>query len=396
MSSLAIVAFTAALLPAAAATVSAAPAPLGGDELARPGVVVADPAPGAAAPPEVDATAYLLADAGSGDVLAGLDAHVPRPPASVVKLLTALALLPDLDPQQTHVATEADASVEGSRVGLSPGQTYTVEQLTYGLMLASGNDAAHALAEVAGGQQQAVDAMNAEADRLGAWRTRALTPHGLDEPGQVSTPYDLALLARTALADERVAGPARTATYDFPGGDDGPYQIQNLNRLLGHYPGTVGLKTGFTSQAGHTLAAAAERDGHLLIAVVLGAEGRAEDTAAALLDWAFASGEAARPVGTLLTPEEVAEERHARERASGAGGTAAQLSAAGSVDEAVDDVLGAARTLSPRWWVVLGSVVVLTALLWLRRNRGRGVTGRYAPGDARLGGPVRPSCRTRR
>jgi D-alanyl-D-alanine carboxypeptidase len=97
-----------------------------------------------------------------------------------------------------------------------------VEQLSYGLMLASGNDAAHALAEVAGGQQQAIDAMNAEAERLGAWRTRALTPHGLDEPGQVSTPYDLALLVRAALADERVAGPARTATYDFPGGRAGP------------------------------------------------------------------------------------------------------------------------------------------------------------------------------
>jgi serine-type D-Ala-D-Ala carboxypeptidase (penicillin-binding protein 5/6) len=379
MSSLAIVAFAAALLPAAA-TASAAPAPLGGDQLARPGMVVADPAPGDSAPPQVDATAYLLADAGSGDVLAGLDAHVPRPPASLVKLLTALALLPDLDPQQTHVATDADASIEGSRVGLSSGQTYTVEQLTYGLMLASGNDAAHALAEVAGGQQQAIDAMNAEADRLGAWRTRAVTPHGLDEPGQVSTPYDLALLARAALADERVAGPARTATYDFPGGEDGPYQIQNLNRLLGHYPGTVGLKTGFTSQAGHTLVAAAERDGRLLIAVVLGAEGRAEDTAAALLDWAFASGETVRPVGKLLTAEEVAEERLAREPSSGAGGTAAQVGAAALVDGAVDDVLTATRTLSPQWWVVLGSVVVLTTLLWLRRNRGRGGAGGYTAG----------------
>jgi serine-type D-Ala-D-Ala carboxypeptidase (penicillin-binding protein 5/6) len=371
MSSLVIVAFAAALLPAAA-TASAAPAPLGGDQLARPGMVVADPAPGASAPPQVDATAYLLADAGSGDVLAGLDAHVPRPPASLVKLLTALALLPELDPEQTHVATDADASIEGSRVGLSPGQTYTVEQLTYGLMLASGNDAAHALAEVAGGQQQAIDAMNAEADRLGAWRTRAVTPHGLDEPGQVSTPYDLALLARAALADERVAGPARTATYDFPGGEDGPYQIQNLNRLLGHYPGTVGLKTGFTSQAGHTLVAAAERDGRLLIAVVLGAEGRAEDTAAALLDWGFAAGAGARPVGRLLTPDEVAEERGAG--GSAADSVAAQVSAAG---RALDDVLTTTRTLSPRWWALLGSVVVLTTLVSLRRNRGRGGTGRY-------------------
>ena len=379
MHSFAIVALAAALLPSAAASVDGAPAPLGGEQLARTGVVVADPAPGTPAPPPVDATAYLLADADSGDVLAGLDAHVPRPPASLVKLLTALALLPDLDPGQTHVATDKDASIEGSRVGLSPGQAYTVEQITYGLMLASGNDAAHALAEVAGGQQQAIEAMNAEAERLGAWRTRALTPHGLDEPGQVSTPYDLALLARAALADERVAGPARTATYDFPGGDGGPYQIQNQNRLLGYYPGTVGLKTGFTSRAGHTLTAAAERGGRLLIAVVLGAEGRAEDAAAVLLDWGFTTGAAARPVGRLLTPDQVAEERLARERAAQDEQAGAQAAAAGLEDGlALDDVLTATRTMGPRWWVVLGSVVLLSTLLWLRRGRGPGGAGRYA------------------
>jgi D-alanyl-D-alanine carboxypeptidase (penicillin-binding protein 5/6) len=379
MPSFATVALAVALLQPAAAGVDGAPAPLGGEQLARSGVVVADPAPGAPAPPQVDATAYLLADAASGDVLATLDAHVPRPPASLVKLLTALALLPGLDADQTHVATDSDASVEGSRAGLSPGQTYTVEQLTYGLMLASGNDAAHALAEVAGGQQQTIDAMNAEADRLGAWRTRALTPHGLDEPGQVSTPYDLALLARAALADDRVAGPARTAAYDLPGGDGVPYQIQNQNRLLGRYPGTVGLKTGFTSRAGHTLVAAAEREDRLLIAVVLGAEGRAEDAAALLLDWGFTAGAAARPVGRLLTPEQVADERLARDQAAQAEQAGAQVAAAGLGDGlALDDVLTATRSLSPRSWVVLGAVVVLMALLWLRRSRGRGGAGRSA------------------
>jgi serine-type D-Ala-D-Ala carboxypeptidase (penicillin-binding protein 5/6) len=380
MPALANVALTAAmLLPAATGPLDGAPAPLGGEQLARTGVVVADPGPGATPPPQVDATAYLLADASTGEVLAALDAHVPRPPASLVKLLTALALLPALEPAQTHVATDVDASVIGSRVGLVPGRAYTVDQLAYGLMLASGNDAAHALAELAGGQQPAIDAMNAEADRLGAWRTRALTPHGLDEPGQVSTPYDLALLARAALADERVAGPARTATYDFPGGDGGPYQVQNQNRLLGRYPGTVGLKTGFTSRAGHTLAAAAEREGRLLLAVVLGAEGRAEDAAATLLDWGFSTGAAAGPVGRLLTPDQVAEERLAREQAAQAEQAGTQVAAAGLEDGlALDDVLTATRTLGPRWWVVLGSVVLLSTLLWLRRGRGSGGAGRYA------------------
>ena len=105
---------------------------------------------------------------------------------------------------------------------------------------------------------------------------------------------------------------------------------------------------------------------------MLGAEGRAEEAAAALLDWGFAAGAGARPVGRLLTPDEVAEER-------GGGGPAAdlvvaQVSAAG---RALDDVLTTTRTLSPRWWALLGSVVVLTTLVSLRRNRGRGRAGRY-------------------
>jgi D-alanyl-D-alanine carboxypeptidase len=226
------------------------PEPIGGEQLAAIGTPVVSPA--APVLPEIDAASWLIADLNTGDVLAARNAHLPLPPASTLKLLAALVLLPDIDPGLTYDATDGDASVEGSRVGLVPEETYSKSDLEHGLMLASGNDAAHALAEIAGGQQAGVAAMNAEAIRLGAFNTAAKTPHGLDEPGQVSTAYDLALIARAALADEGLAELMQTTTYDFPGLDGATYQIQNQNRLLGRYEGAIGLKTGYTSGAGHT------------------------------------------------------------------------------------------------------------------------------------------------
>ncbi|PZF85465.1 hypothetical protein C1I92_04970 [Jiangella anatolica] len=275
---------------------------VGGEELAATGVpLVSSTAPPL---PVVDAQSWLIADAGTGDVLAAYSPHERRPPASTIKLLTALATGAGLDPDQTYVATEEDASVEGSRVGIVASQTYTVDQLLHGLILASGNDAAHAIAEVAGGQDVTVDKMNDEARRLGAFDTKAVTPHGLDSPGQLSSAYDLALIGREALDDETIARLAGTAVYDFPGSDGATFQIQNQNRLLGSYDGAIGLKTGYTTLAGHTFVGAVERDGRVLIATVLGSEGRAEDAAAALFDWAFATPDA-QPVGHLVAPDEV-------------------------------------------------------------------------------------------
>ncbi|SDU49882.1 D-alanyl-D-alanine carboxypeptidase family protein [Jiangella alkaliphila] len=275
---------------------------VGGEELAATGVpLVSTTAPPL---PVVDGQSWLIADAETGDVLAAYSPHERRPPASTIKLLTALATGSALEPDETYVATEEDASVEGSRVGIVATQTYTVDQLLHGLMLASGNDAAHAIAEAAGGQDVTVDKMNDEARRLGAFDTKAVTPHGLDSPGQLSSAYDLALIGREALDDETIAALAATPAYDFPGTDGATFQIQNQNRLLGSYEGTIGLKTGFTTLAGHTFVGAVERDGRTLIATVLGAEGRAEDTAAALFDWALAAPKT-QPIGHLVAPDEV-------------------------------------------------------------------------------------------
>lgn len=347
----------------------------GGPELARPGTVAVSDAPEV---PDVDAAAWLVADAGSGDVLAAHDAHKALPPASTLKLLTAITLVGGLDPELSYEATDADARVEGSRVGLVPEETYTFDDLTHGLMLASGNDAAHAIAELSGGQDAAITAMNAEAQRLGAVDTVALTPHGLDEPGQVSSAYDLALIARAALSDPDLTTLTSTSTYDFPGLDGTTFQIQNRNRLLGSYDGALGLKTGFTTEAGHTIAAAAERDGVRLIVTVLDpADGRAEPVAADLLDWGFEAAGTAAPVGTLVTPEEV-EQHEIAASAERASEPAEDPSTPASVPEGATADQDAAA--GPPYAAVagIGALALLAALtFWLRRRGNRRQSGRY-------------------
>jgi D-alanyl-D-alanine carboxypeptidase (penicillin-binding protein 5/6) len=339
---------------------------VGGTALATSGAPVVS----AAAPPlpAVEAPAWLVADLDSGSVLAALDAHAPLPPASTLKLLTALAVLPSVDADETYTATEHDARTEGSRVGLVPDHQYTVADLEHGLLLASGNDAASALAAIVGGDARAADLMNDEAASLGAFDTNAVNPHGLDAPGQVSSAYDLALIARAVLADDHLADLVRTSTYDFPGMDGATFQIQNHNRLLGDYAGAIGLKTGYTDRSGHTLVAAAERESSRLVAVVLGTEGRAEPVAQALLDWGFAARARAEPVGTLVTPEQVA--------AAVAAGAQSQHAAANP-----DTAANAMDTeQDPAWlWAAAAAagLAAVSLVLWRRRRRPAGrYTGR--------------------
>jgi serine-type D-Ala-D-Ala carboxypeptidase (penicillin-binding protein 5/6) len=344
--------------------------PVGGIPLGVLGEPVVDAGPGVPELPDVEAGGWLVADM-DGGVLAALNAHQAFLPASTIKLLTALVLLPGLNDGLVYTASEDAARVEGSRVGLVPDETYSTADLEHGLLLASGNDAAHALAEIAGGLPVAIDQMNAEALRLGAFDTRALTPHGLDEPGQVSSVYDLALIGRAVLANERLAELVGTRVYDFPGLDGETFQIQNHNRMLGRYDGAIGLKTGYTTEAGHTLVAAAERDGVRLIVTVLQSEGRAEPVAEALLDWAFAASGAAEPVGTLVTPDEAAALLEAATVAETAASPAPAVSGDDPAGEsgngnAATEVAGAA----PAWsWVV--AVLAAGAVLAVLRVRSR-------------------------
>ncbi|HYH24636.1 MAG TPA: serine hydrolase, partial [Blastococcus sp.] len=278
---------------------------VGGGELGARGVVVADPAP--PLPEGLAASAWLVADAATGTVLAARDPHGRYYPASTLKTLTLLTLVHRLDPAAVVVATEEDERVEGSRVGLVAGGRYPVSLLFEALVLQSGNDAASALARAAGGTQETVAAMNATAAGLGAHDTVAGSPSGLDVAGQTSSAYDLALVFRALVEDPAAAAVLRTPSAQVPPveGRSAGFQIQDQNPLRNSYPGILGGKTGFTDAARHTFVAAAERNGRRLVVSVLDTENvplRAADQAALLLDWGFAVPAGSEGVGRLVRP----------------------------------------------------------------------------------------------
>jgi D-alanyl-D-alanine carboxypeptidase (penicillin-binding protein 5/6) len=245
----------------------------------------------------------LLADLDSGDVLAAKDPHGRHRPASTIKVLTALVALRKLDLAKVVDGSQADAEQEGSKVGMGPGGRYTVGQLLQGLLMSSGNDAAHALSMQMGGVAETVSAMNELAAGAGALDTRATTPSGLDAPGSSTSAYDLALLFRLAMRDPAFASIVGTRLADFPGFAGKPgFKLSNDNQLLASYPGALGGKTGFTNDARHTYVGAAERNGRRLVVVLLRGEPkpiRMWQQAARLLDYGFALG-AAAPVGRLV------------------------------------------------------------------------------------------------
>ncbi|MGH3327235.1 MAG: D-alanyl-D-alanine carboxypeptidase family protein, partial [Streptomycetales bacterium] len=198
--------------------------------------------------PKVRARAYVVADAGTGAVLAAKNAHRRLRPASTLKMLTAITLLPRIDPGAVYRARRADADVIGSKVGLVPGQRYRVDDLFHGLFLASGNDAAHALATMAGGVGRTVRLMQRQADHLNAHDTTVANTSGLDAKDQFSSAYDLALIARAGLARADFRGYCSTVRAQFPGQRGKTYQIQNQNDLLYGYGGAIGVKTGYTTK----------------------------------------------------------------------------------------------------------------------------------------------------
>jgi D-alanyl-D-alanine carboxypeptidase (penicillin-binding protein 5/6) len=295
-----------------AAVATSSPDVIGGPQLAGPGLAVDRPTD-VPAPPTTNAKSWVLADLDTGSVLAAQGAHLRLRPASTLKMLTALALLPQLDPGTVYTAGFDDANVIGSRVGIVPGATYTVDNLFDGLFLSSGNDAAHALAMAAGGLEPTLAAMNGLAAGLQALDTHAANTSGLDEDDQWSSAYDLALIARAGLAREDFRSYAAARRSTFPGempeagsAERETFEIYNQNRLLGSYDGAIGVKTGYTSQARNTFVGAAVRDGRTLLVTLMNTRRGAADEAAALLDWGFAHADAVTPVGQLVEPLEAA------------------------------------------------------------------------------------------
>lgn len=244
--------------------------------------------------PEGPAPAWIVADLDTGQILAGRDQYVTHAPASTIKVLLALVVLDDLPLDATVVASEADARAECNCAGVKAGRTYTTQELLDGLLLVSGNDAANTLAHMLGGTEAAVAKMNAKAAALGANATRAGSPSGLNGPGidGYTTPHDLAVIFRTALANPTFAVITSSPAAPFPGDTD-PVNLINQDELLFRYPGMIGGKSGFTDVARKTFVGAAQRDGRrLVVAMMFGlvVEGGPTywDQASSLLDWGFA------------------------------------------------------------------------------------------------------------
>jgi D-alanyl-D-alanine carboxypeptidase len=250
------------------------------------------PAPGLArevAPPRISADMAVVIDEASGAVLYGRNEHQEVPPASLTKILTAMVAL-DLANPAARVTTDVDSRVmwDSTIMGLVPGEEVSLEDLLYGIMLPSGNDAAIAIARyVAGSETAFAELMNAKARQLGLQHSRFVNPHGLEEPGHYSSPYDMAMISRAAMRSPYFRRLASAKEWSASGLLRS-YRLVNLNRLLWQYPGADGVKIGYEDTAINTMVVSAMRDGHRVYASFMRSTRRDAD-GSALLDYAFSA-----------------------------------------------------------------------------------------------------------
>lgn len=245
------------------------------------------------APPEVTAAAWILYDASSGTVLASHQATQARPMASTTKIMTALVALENADPSEIVTISQNAADTGEREIDLFAGEQLPLGALIKAALIHSANDAATAIAEHVGGTVSGfVDMMNRRAQELGLTETHFANPHGLDAPDHYSSARDLMEMAEVAMEHRLFRDAVRSRILVFPDAPDGSIRRgQATNLMLHDYEGMAGVKTGFTSRALLTMVAAAERDGRLLYAVVLGSDGRRAhfSDVQVLFDWAFES-----------------------------------------------------------------------------------------------------------
>ena len=277
---------------------------IGGPQLAGRGVIVDYPAGRAQPLPKVKASAFVVADAGSGQVLAAKDPHGWYLPASTLKVLTAITLMPVLNPDATVVTTRQAADVEPSKVGLIAGHSYRISDLFKAMLMISANDAAMSVAQATGSVSKGVAMMNAEAHRLQADDTVARRPNGLNGPGQHVSAYDEALFARQALTIPQFMYDEQLRTMRFSlKPPHKPVTLWNQNTMLETYRGDLGGKIGWTTASKTTFIGWARRGGHTLVVTILHCKPLYELTyAARLLDWGFDEDGKVKPVGVLVPP----------------------------------------------------------------------------------------------
>jgi serine-type D-Ala-D-Ala carboxypeptidase (penicillin-binding protein 5/6) len=238
---------------------------------------------------KVTARSAVVMEQSSHRVLFEKNAHERLAMASTTKIMTALVALEHGSLTDIVTVSPNAARVGGSSIYLKAGEKLTLEQLLYGLMLQSGNDASVAIAEYIGGSVNGfLDMMNKRAAEIGAVDTHFASPNGLDCPGHYTTAFDLALIAATAMGNANFRTIVSTKGLYIPleGQENGRY-IKNKNKILWSYDGANGVKTGYTSDAGRCFVGSAEREGMQLISVVLDC-GPMFEEAAQLMDETFA------------------------------------------------------------------------------------------------------------
>lgn len=238
--------------------------------------------------PQVSGKSVILAEAQSGRVIYAKNEKEKLPMASTTKIMTALLAAESGDLERKITVKKEMLQVEGTSMGLLPGDTVTLEGLIYGMLLQSGNDAANVTAlTLAGSRERFADMMNAKAQSLGMKNTNFVTPSGLDAEGHYSTAEDMCVLARAALNNPVFSSVCAKMTAKVEYGNP-PYMrtMTNHNKLLKMYDGAIGVKTGFTKKSGRCLVSAARRDGVTLIAVTLN-DPNDWDTHMTLFDYGF-------------------------------------------------------------------------------------------------------------
>lgn len=222
--------------------------------------------------PTLNSRIAVAYDRKSGEVIWGKDENKRTAMASTTKIMTAIVTLENCDLTQTVTISKKSAGTGGSRLGLKVDDKITMNDLLYGLMLKSGNDAAVAIAETVGGNVEGfAELMNEKAKELKLENTHYVTPHGLDDPEHYTTAVELAKLADYALQNETFAKIVNTKNYTVTI-NGYPKSISNTNELLGYLEGVNGVKTGFTNNAGRCLVTSVNRNGFEIITVILQAD----------------------------------------------------------------------------------------------------------------------------
>lgn len=242
--------------------------------------------------PSISAKQAVLMDASTVKILFERNSCSKAYPASTTKIMTALLTIETVEKlnsdltQKVKIPPDA-VGIEGSSIYLAPDEPVSIEDLLYGLMLRSGNDAATALAIIIGGNQDHfVDMMNARAKEIGCTNTHFLNPSGLFDEGHYTTAIDMALIAQTAMKNETFKKIAAAESWEASRAPDKYNYFYNKNKVVHQYEGGNGIKIGYTKASGRTLVASAERNGRQLICVVMGAPDWFNDSYK-LMDYGF-------------------------------------------------------------------------------------------------------------